>query len=253
MAAYQGRPAYLQIADDLRARIIGGELRAGDRLPTEAELMADYGVSRIVVRNAVDLLRSEGLVSKQQGRGTFVRNSRPVAKRIVGHLYSERATRSPFAAAAEAAGQTPEWEYQCRRTTATAAVAERLALRAGDPVMSTHYRFFSDDEPVMLSTSHEPLAITAGTPVEHPEGGPVTGVVARMDSIGVHITSVTEDVTARAARPLEADVLRVPAGVPVFVITRTYFAGAKPVETADIVVSSERYTLSYTVPIPPRP
>ncbi|WP_350277647.1 UTRA domain-containing protein [Kribbella sp. HUAS MG21] len=73
-----------------------------------------------------------------------------------------------------------------------------------------------------------------------------------MDSIGVHITHVGEDVTGRAARPYEAETLVVPAGVPVLVIERTYYKRDRPVETADIVVSSERYVLSYRLPIPGR-
>jgi hypothetical protein len=54
---------------------------------------------------------------------------------------------------------------------------------------------------VMLSTSYEPLAVTAGTPVEQPEAGPTTGVVGRMDLIGVRITHVVvEDVRADLLR-----------------------------------------------------
>lgn len=118
--------------------------------------------------------------------------------------------------------------------------------------MRTSYRFLADGEPVMLSTSFEPLALTRGTPIENPEGGSITGVIPRMDSIGVDITHVGEDVTGRAARPYEAETLVVPAGVPVLVIERTYYERDRPVETADIVVSSERYVLSYRLPIPGR-
>jgi hypothetical protein len=51
-------------------------------------------------------------------------------------------------------------------------------------------RLFADDQPVMLSTLYEPLAVTGGTPIERPEASPTTGVVGRMDLIGVHITHV---------------------------------------------------------------
>jgi GntR family transcriptional regulator len=205
-----------------------GALRGGDKLPTEAELMADYGVSRIVVRRAVDILRNEGLVVSQRGIGTFVREQQERTRPVLGDLYAYRASSSPFAAAARAAGMSPEREYQTRRTTAPQAIAERLRIAAGDEVMRINHRFFADDQPVMLSTSYEPLAVRGGTPVEQPEASPTTGVVGRMDLIGVRITHVVEDVQARAPRPYETEAL--PTGVPVLYVERTYFADELPVE-----------------------
>lgn len=251
MTPAQNRSAYLQIADDLRAQILDGSLREGDRLPSESELQADYGVSRIVARQAVEELVKEGLVEKKQGQGSFVRPQAPSEKRIVGDFYGQRPASSPFASAVKAAGGRPEWEYTSRETTATLGIAERLGIEAGDAVMRTTYRFFSGDQPVMLSTSYEPLAITRGTPIQQPEAGPITGVVPRMDSIGKFITDVIEEVVARAPRPHEAEILRVPKGVPVFAISRTYYADDEPVETADIVISADRYELAYRVPLPP--
>ena len=61
-----------QVTKDLSQRIDHGELRAGDRLPTERELMEMYGVSRTVVREATSSLRSGGRITTQQGRGAFV-------------------------------------------------------------------------------------------------------------------------------------------------------------------------------------
>jgi len=248
--SFEGRPAYLQIADDLRQQILDGGLRAGDQLPTANELMDDYGVSRMVIRNAIDVLRHEGLVRTQRGSGTYVRAQKPIRKRVVGDLYAKRPTGSPFAASAQAAGRSADWEYQTRSTRATKAVAERLKIQPGDEVIRTQYRYFADDEPTMLATSYEPLAITRGTDIEQPEAGRITGVVPRFDSIGIHITHVAEDVFARSPRPHESDRLEVPLGVPVMAVERTYYAGDLPVETADFTVPADRYALSYTVPIP---
>ncbi|MCX5407482.1 GntR family transcriptional regulator [Streptomyces sp. NBC_00335] len=249
--AYQGKPAYQQIADDIRQRILDGALRAGDRLPTEVDLMAEYGVSRIVVRGAVELLSNEGLVKKEQGRGTFVRDQRPPERRISGDLYGKRPVASPMKRATEAEGRRSEWDHTTRTTTATQAIAERLGIEPEDQVVRTTYTYLADETPMMLSTSYEPLALTGGTPIEHPESGPITGVVPRMDSIGLHITHVTEDVTARAPRPYEGEALRMAPGVPVIEIVRTYYVEDRAVETCDIVIAADRYALSYTIPIPP--
>lgn len=68
------RPAYQQVADQLRELIVAGELTSGDRLPNEADLAASFGVSRSTVREAIRVLSSAGLVYTLRGTtgGTFV-------------------------------------------------------------------------------------------------------------------------------------------------------------------------------------
>src|SRR4051794_24864357 len=70
-------PRYRQIAEHLRTLIDDG--RPGDRLPSDAELCARFGVSRMTARQAVDLLLAEHLVVRQRGLGTFVAE-RPVPR-----------------------------------------------------------------------------------------------------------------------------------------------------------------------------
>jgi GntR family transcriptional regulator len=75
-------PRYLQLADLMRGRIERGQWPREHRLPSLEELMQEFGVARVTVRQAVDLLAREGLVSPQQGRGTFV-TGEPERKRTV--------------------------------------------------------------------------------------------------------------------------------------------------------------------------
>ncbi|WP_336212611.1 winged helix-turn-helix domain-containing protein [Nonomuraea sp. LPB2021202275-12-8] len=75
MVKNTGRPGYLQIADDLRAQIRGGSLAPGTPLPSTAKLAEQYGASLSVVKLAVGVLRTEGLVIGQQGKGVFVRDA----------------------------------------------------------------------------------------------------------------------------------------------------------------------------------
>lgn len=65
-------PLYRQLADTLRARIASGELARGQRLPTEAELSAAFGLSRITVRHALEQLTQDRLIERFPSRGTFV-------------------------------------------------------------------------------------------------------------------------------------------------------------------------------------
>jgi GntR family transcriptional regulator len=65
-------PRYLRVASVLRRRIRDGHWAVGDRIATLEALEREFGVARVTVRQAIDLLQSEGLVKSFQGRGTFV-------------------------------------------------------------------------------------------------------------------------------------------------------------------------------------
>src|SRR5437764_10677964 len=60
------------VVDGLGGRIRDGSLAPGEKLPTEAEIMAEFGVSRTVVREAISRLQAGGLVATRHGVGTFV-------------------------------------------------------------------------------------------------------------------------------------------------------------------------------------
>ena len=65
-------PLYLQVASVMRQRINSGRWAEGERISTLEELEEEFGVARVTIRQAIELLRVEGLVQAQQGRGTFV-------------------------------------------------------------------------------------------------------------------------------------------------------------------------------------
>ncbi|MFI7630306.1 UTRA domain-containing protein [Microbispora rosea] len=155
----------------------------------------------------------------------------------------------------EAQGRAGTWSYESETIQAPAEIRERLALGEADSnvvdVMRTRYVFFGDDEPVMLSTSYEPYELTRGEPIVFPEDGPYAGqgVVDRMAVIGVTITHCPEIVSARPITAAEAKDLVMPAGSLALTIQRTYFAGERPVETADLVIPVDKYELVYDVPV----
>lgn len=66
------RPAYAQVADALRTAIRDRKLSPGERLPSGRELAAQHGVAMMTIQKSLDVLRREGLVVSQQGRGVFV-------------------------------------------------------------------------------------------------------------------------------------------------------------------------------------
>lgn len=71
-APVQPSRLYEQIAEQIKVRILNGDLKDGDQLPTERELAERFGVSRVVVREAMKTLAQNGLVEIRPGRGTFV-------------------------------------------------------------------------------------------------------------------------------------------------------------------------------------
>ena len=78
---------YQQLADDIKTKIIKGELESGNKLPNERELSENFGVSRTVVREAMKSLAQEGLVEIQPGRGTYVvYQTMDAVKRSLGNL-----------------------------------------------------------------------------------------------------------------------------------------------------------------------
>ncbi|QKW16711.1 GntR family transcriptional regulator [Verrucosispora sp. NA02020] len=244
-------PAYLVIAAQLRSEILSGHLTAGAKLPSESDLMRQHEVSRTVAKWAIAVLKGEGLVEGRAGSGVYVREARRLVRHAHGRdMRGGGGPTSPFARDAGKAGQQATWEHDSRHDQADERIADRLGVPPGTPVMRTAYRFLADGEPIQLSTSYEPLSITEGTPVEWPEGGAATGVVARMDAIGVRVDEFVERITLRAAQTNEVKALGLPLrSAFVHVIERTYYADGMPVETADIVLPGGRYELVYRVPI----
>ncbi|MFF8597310.1 GntR family transcriptional regulator [Streptomyces sp. NPDC015232] len=244
------QPAYLRVASDLREKIANGSLPPHTRLPSQARIREEYGVSDTVALEARKVLMAEGLVEGRSGSGTYVRE-RPVPRRIARSGYRPAGGASPFRQEHAGEGVRGTWESTSEQEPASAEVAARLGIEPGERVMRTRYVFRDGGEPMMLSTSWEPLAVTGRSPVMLPEEGPLggCGVVERMAAIDVVVDNVVEEV---GARPGLAEELLTLGGVPghvVMVIERTYYASGRAVETADVVVPADRYKVAYHLPV----
>ncbi|MFF5423233.1 MULTISPECIES: GntR family transcriptional regulator [unclassified Streptomyces] len=244
------QPAYLRVASDLREKIANGSLPPHTRLPSQARIREEYGVSDTVALEARKVLMAEGLVEGRSGSGTYVRE-RPVPRRISRSGYRPASGAGPFRQEQAAEGARGTWDANSEQGRASAAVAARLGIEPGDRVMRTRYVYRDGGEPMMVSTSWEPLAVTGRTPVMLPEEGPLggAGVVERMAALDIVVDNVVEEV---GARPGLAEELMALGGVPghvVMVIERTFYASGRAVETADVVVPADRYRLSYHLPV----
>ncbi|MFF8958778.1 GntR family transcriptional regulator [Streptomyces sp. NPDC014894] len=243
---------YLQVADALRARIKAGEWGVGDKLPSRARFAEEYGVGQSVAQRAMERLIIEGLLEGRAGSGTYVRRPRE-RLRMVRSRHRERRGESPFRADMREQGRAGAWESRSEaRTPAPESIAERLAIAPGDLCVRTAYEFLADGQPVQLSESWEPMAVTGGTPVVLPEMGPYAGagVVERMRSIGVAVETAVEVPRPARATQEQANLLGISVGDLITLIERTYYdAEGRPVETADIVVADVRWEIAYEIPV----
>ena len=89
------QPAYLRVAGDLRKKIVDGSLPPHTRLPSQARIREEYGVSDTVALEARKVLMAEGLVEGRSGSGTYVRE-RPVPRRVARSGYRPDTGATPF-------------------------------------------------------------------------------------------------------------------------------------------------------------
>lgn len=245
------RAPYKQIADQLRGAIERGELKPGDRLPSEADLMRHYEIARMTARQAIQELRTEGRVVAEQGRGVFVRLPAPV-RRLASDRFARRhrdAGKAAFIAEAEKAGVTPSVdEIEVGRGPAPQAVRERLGLDEPGEVVIRSRRYLAEGLPVETAVSYIPADLADGTAIAEQDTGP-GGIYARLEEAGHELGHFTEEVSARMPTAEERRRLQIPSGTPVLLVVRTaYDTAGRAVEVCDTVKAAPAYVLEYDFP-----
>lgn len=139
-------PLYHQIDQNIRALIGDRILQPGEAVPSEWDLSALYGVSRLTVRRALDDLVREGLLTRRHGVGTFV------AEQGVTRITPSKLS---FTHKMREIGLTPGSRIVSLKTIpAPANVAVNLSLEPGDPVVELVRVRLADGEPIMLETAY---------------------------------------------------------------------------------------------------
>lgn len=135
-------PLYIQVADALRRRILDGEFAANDPLPSESEMVRNFDVSRVTVRQAIALLSEEGLLGKTQGKGSFVK-ALAVEQNFLGLLEFRRDLRRQ--------GHEPSAEIlSYEKIVPPRAISAMFELDEGDEVHVVERLKRSDGRPIML-------------------------------------------------------------------------------------------------------
>jgi len=243
-----GRAEFRQLADLIRADIDAGTYRPGQALPSEPQLADRYGVSRQTVNNATKILRSEGYVRVERGRGTIVREL-PMLTTERTRRQAERTgtgqARGAFQAEIERQGlqARPLPEVRVDVVPVPAAAAALLGIRPGGLALARSRRQFANDVPVQLATSYYPLDIAEGTQIEQEDPGP-GGSYSRLADLGHEPVSFREILKVRLPDENESRLLRMDAEQRVITIRRiARDKNGRVVEVNDMVLPAHQWEI----------
>lgn len=209
---FSTRPLYLQLRDALAERVAAGEWKPGTAIPNEGDLAREFGVSAGTMRKALDLLEDEHLVTRRQGRGTFVNDQnseelavrfcnvrKPDGRRIVGrfrHVSLSEGTAN---------------EMECAR----------LQISPKDPVFRAERIRLDQDRPFMVEVLSIPAALFPKFAVAEAGLPHITELAQRH---GILLGKAEERVSVEMASGDIAKTLGISVGAPVAVLDRVVFA-----------------------------
>lgn len=237
------QPRHEEVADILRGKIESGELAGGQKLPSEKNLLDEYGISLTTLRKVLDTLRSEGLIVSRQGAGITVREFRPVRRPSIQRLSSEvwLSGKSIW----DGDLNDRPWRVEVKVDEAAPPAKVAKAFGVSEPMLRRSRQFFIDDKPVQLATSYLLLGDVADTRITETDTGP-GGVYARLAELGLEPVRFREEVRARMPRPTEAEQLAMAPGTPVIEILRVAAtADGRIVEANDMLLDGGSYILDY--------
>lgn len=209
------RQHYQEIADYLRGAINSGELPPGAMLPSEAELCKKFSSARGTVRQAMQVLRSEGLVSSGQGRRSRVLKSLP------SQSFDDVISFTQWCKSAGIEpGQRTQWVV---KKPASETLANELGLEAGAPAVSVFRLRLMDGEPAMVERLNYTLDVGVHVLTFDTDEG---SIYQHLKDSGVDIASAVRTIDAIPATKEDAELLGVAEGSPLLRVRRRAFDSA---------------------------
>ncbi len=220
--AFDVQPLYAQVKHRMIERLVTGEWRPGNLLPSEMDLASEYGISQGTVRKALDSMASENLLVRKQGKGTFVAEHDP--HRALFHFFNM--------VGEDGVRELPSSRViACERHGASASVAARLLVQPESTVIQFRRVRSLHDQPVIIQTVTLPEALFPGFEPATDEELPNTLYTLYEREYGINVTQATERLRAVAANEDDASLLGLAVGTPLLEIDRTAFTyNRKPVE-----------------------
>ena len=220
-------PIYMQLAQSLRLQIIEGKILAGEALPSERDLCALMGASRVTVRKAIELLIEEGMLSRRQGSGTYV----------TPRIQAPGSYLTSFSEDAQARGESTSTLWMEKKVDVASEEESRLLeLADGAAILRLSRVRMAGGEPLAIENAVVPIDML-------PDVSDIGNSLYRaLSEHGNRPISGQQKIRAALAGPTEAKFLGIEEGCEILRIERlTRRADCRPVELTRSAYRGERY------------
>ena len=216
------QPLYLQVRNLLAGRIGSGALKPGEMLPNEFALAAEYGVSQGTMRKALTALETERLVTRHQGRGTYV--ARHATDAALFHFFRMVGLdEAPLAPSSVVLSQSVR--------AATREQARSLGTGAGDMMHAVSRIRYLAGTPAITERILVPVALMPGLDLQLGAVLQAEMYATYQDRFGITIARASERLAAVAATAFDGRHLGIAPGTPLIEIHRVaYDVAGRPVE-----------------------
>ncbi|MYX07831.1 UTRA domain-containing protein [Streptomyces sp. SID8375] len=224
------------IADDIRNKISTGRIKAGERLPSEAQLASGYEVSTATLRSALAVLHGEGLVEKIHGKGNFVRH--PL--RRITYIGGGRTPRAELSA-----DSALRVSVRTTNLQAHGQLIGLLGVSANSPLTEFLCLSHRGKSPHSLARIYVPRDLA---PTDVPDAPHCyEGMESKLAELRPPPAEVRERVSARPPTPEEVTILRISSAMAVLAITRVAAdSTGRVVEAALLVLPGDRADALFT-------
>lgn len=228
------QPLYYQLKQILKEEINRGTYGPGQKLPPEARLCEVYGVSRITSRRAISDLVEEGILHRQQGKGTYVRDFK-VKRQLV--------SVGGFSEITSAEGKKPRTQILSSVVINADNLAEKFQIEKETKLLKLHRLLFIDEEPFIIETSYYPLNIFPGLEM-HINASNSTYSILK-DIYNVNIQSSEKTVDVMFSNGYESELLQCDIGTPLFLVGKVaYDEKVRPVHMSESLFLSTKVTFT---------
>ncbi|GGV51306.1 GntR family transcriptional regulator [Streptomyces spectabilis] len=245
------RPSHKQIAAELRALILSGDMAPDTKVPSVRDLITKYGVVNQTIQRALKLLKDEQLLIGKAGAGVYVRGTTQQVIDPASYMppAPEGAAYSWITEAAKRDQQGSTRLLDVTEVEPPAQVAEALGIAEGETAVMRYRLMQLNSDPAELVRSYYPADIARGTALAHKrriKGGSPT-LLAEM---GYPPKDAVDRVSTRIPTPEEVRLLELPEDAPVLRTFRIVTTDERqPIEVSVMVKAGHLYELQYRLPM----